>query len=352
MAIIQLSASDVDRFWAKVERGSLTECWEWQASRSSGYGNVRTMSGYQKAHRVSYFLHTGDQPGDRVIRHRCDNPPCCNPHHLEPGTQADNMQDMMERGRQGTGHVKLQPEDVIEIFTRYWRDWAKSGELAEEYGVTAGYIPYIARGDVWEEVLGPLARIRERSDRFNNKFTQEVVREICLRYCRDGLSTTEIAAIYDVAPTSVGNIFNGKTWGDATADIREKYPVNRSRWKILNAEAVRDIYIRHVVDGESQKTLAEEYGLSRTMITQIKTGRTWAAETADLRERYGASADQSRKLNAELAREIYIAAIQPGADCLEIAQEYGVKRELIYSIRSGQRWGKATADLRPGFYQV
>jgi hypothetical protein len=256
------------------------------------------------------------------------------------------MQDMMERGRQGTGHVKLQPEDVIDIFTRYWRDWAKSGELAEEYGVHLTYITHLARGKSWQEILSPLAHIREKSDRFNNKLTDEMVREICFRYCRDGLSTTKVGAIYDIAPETVGNIFNGKTWGDVTADIRAKYPVDRDRWKTVDASTAREIYIRHVIGGEQQKVLAVEYGIGRVTISNIKTGRIWAKETADLRALHREASDKSRKLTADLAREIYLASTRPGADCAEIALDYGVHRTVVYNIRSGAKWANATADLR------
>lgn len=34
-----------------------------------------------------------------MVRHSCDNPPCCNPAHLLVGTAAQNAQDMAERGR-------------------------------------------------------------------------------------------------------------------------------------------------------------------------------------------------------------------------------------------------------------
>jgi hypothetical protein len=35
--------------------------------------------------------------------HRCDNPPCCNPHpkHVIVGTPTENILDMYAKGRQG-----------------------------------------------------------------------------------------------------------------------------------------------------------------------------------------------------------------------------------------------------------
>ena len=51
------------------------------------------------AHRVSFKLATGKDPGQLVIRHLCDTPPCCTPDCFLPGTQADNVRDAIIRRR-------------------------------------------------------------------------------------------------------------------------------------------------------------------------------------------------------------------------------------------------------------
>lgn len=97
-----LSPADAARFLAKAPSGAPDECWEWTGEvNSRGYGRFTTWSGDVRtrhlAHRVAAHLAGLDVAG--LVRHRCDNPPCCNPGHLLPGTQSDNMRDAVERER-------------------------------------------------------------------------------------------------------------------------------------------------------------------------------------------------------------------------------------------------------------
>lgn len=87
-----------DRFWAKVDRGD--GCWRWTAGcDSSGYGSLKTGQTKVSAHRLSWQLHHGPVPPGQNVLHRCDNPRCVRPSHLFLGTQADNIADMLAKGR-------------------------------------------------------------------------------------------------------------------------------------------------------------------------------------------------------------------------------------------------------------
>jgi hypothetical protein len=94
----------------------------------------------------------GPIPDGQLIRHTCDNPPCCNPAHLLNGTTADNMRDMVRRRRHGG--EKLTPDDVRRI-----RDEpVKRGSvkaLAAEYGVHPQTITEIRAGRSRSDVAGP-----------------------------------------------------------------------------------------------------------------------------------------------------------------------------------------------------
>jgi len=96
-----------------MHSGSKDVCWEWLGAHGLGTrGEYRPRVVIQGrdyyVYRVVYQLYTGYilQKGD-VIRHQCDHPWCCNPYHMVIGTQADNVQDMLDRERIGLKHYQV-----------------------------------------------------------------------------------------------------------------------------------------------------------------------------------------------------------------------------------------------------
>lgn len=85
--------------WDVTESG----CWEWRGNRyPNGYGRYSFAKWGVKleyVHRLMYERYVGPIPEGLLIRHKCDNPPCSNPEHLDVGTVSDNSRDMVERGR-------------------------------------------------------------------------------------------------------------------------------------------------------------------------------------------------------------------------------------------------------------
>lgn len=102
-------------------------CWECtsHAKDKCGYTQLRKTVGSKgttvKLHRLVYEIEVEPIKEGNVVRHKCDNPSCFNPAHLEQGTQLDNARDMVDRGRRHdssgskNSRSKLSDRDVYEI---------------------------------------------------------------------------------------------------------------------------------------------------------------------------------------------------------------------------------------------
>jgi hypothetical protein len=119
-----------------------------------GYGSFSVGSASRSAHRFCYEYFHGRIPEGLVVRHRCDNPLCVNPWHLETGTHKDNMLDRVIRNRSSrgskNGNAKLTEDQVLDIF----HDDRLPTQISEDYGIDHTTVRNIKSGKNWTHLTG------------------------------------------------------------------------------------------------------------------------------------------------------------------------------------------------------
>jgi hypothetical protein len=141
------------RFEAKIYKTQT--CWIWTGALiPKGYGMIGKDGGRELAHRVAYELFIGPIPEGMFVLHRCDNRRCVNPKHLFLGTNTDNMQDMIAKGRarhirgEECSFAKLNAELVrsIRIDTRTCE------AIATELGLSATTVERARSRKTWRHI--------------------------------------------------------------------------------------------------------------------------------------------------------------------------------------------------------
>ena len=167
----------IARFFAKakladsVRPGMETPCLEWTAFCDwKGYGRFAPHIKMKSAHRVAWELEHGEIEGGLFVCHRCDNPGCVRVDHLFLGTNRDNVDDSLAKGRTAKGErngsrtrpdriargeeascVKLTESGVREIFKLRSEGW-KTRTLSCRFGVSTTQINRILRGAKWKHL--------------------------------------------------------------------------------------------------------------------------------------------------------------------------------------------------------
>jgi hypothetical protein len=134
-----------------------TGCWLWERSVSeAGYGTLTLKLISKYAHRLAWEVFRGPIPDGLSVLHKCDVRSCVNPDHLFLGTDRDNSDDKIAKGRdrhpgqlgeananakltkKAIGDIRSQPNENLRI-------------LAEKYGVSRQAIWKVRHGVGWKE---------------------------------------------------------------------------------------------------------------------------------------------------------------------------------------------------------
>lgn len=207
------------RFFSRFKVNDQTGCWEWLGTKNpNGYGVIGGKIGGKRlvppgtnmlVHRVSWLIHFGEIPEREgvhgtVVMHACDNRCCVNPAHLRLGAQADNVRDMIDKGRKVSGtpkgiahwrsSIKTQEDLDLILLTK-----GRTKELAERFGVA----------------VSTIKRLRTRhqpptEDR--SKFHNKPISQSMIDHIRSTPKGTRgLGKLYGVSKTTISKIRKGLT---------------------------------------------------------------------------------------------------------------------------------------------
>lgn len=133
-------------------------CREWTGycDPEFGYGSVAVDGRMEKAHRMSWVVANGrPAPPGKVVRHKCDNPPCIEPSHLVLGTQAENVADMFVRKRADRNAEQNNSArltwDSVRAIRAFHDEGASVRDLSSRFSVSKSQIRNVISYTHWKE---------------------------------------------------------------------------------------------------------------------------------------------------------------------------------------------------------
>jgi uncharacterized protein YerC len=328
---------DVAAFWAKVDRRGVDECWPWLAAlnRKTGHGRCRLGGQPMRAHQAVWQITRGSRlAAGLVVRHLCNNPPCCNPAHLASGTPAENNADRMAHNGYAR-HVR-EPWRAA----RRWAMGPAPRPLRER--LLRGFDVI---GECWIWRGGSVGRRDRRAIKVAGKSVavHRASYETFVGPIPPGamiLHSCDNSACMNPAHLRPGthqqNMDDMRTRGRAAKGTRNHFGRTKFAGEANGRSKLTEEAARAIHAGAPTRDIIARWGVSRGTVSHVRVGRTWA-HVGPSRPRDGGQAMGERSPNARLT-ERAVRKIRAGARTRDIMAEYGVSRQAVSRVRRGLAW--------------
>lgn len=315
---IQYTPEIIERFYAKVSKTPTEQgCLEWLGGcNRGGYGIFCIGKERFLAHRFAWILANGPIPAGLVIRHMCHNSRCTNPAHLQTGTQADNVADMMRSGRHNNAPSTyvhpIRPTESERFYAKVSKTPTETGCLEWTASCSGGGYGKILFGGrvvdahrvAWILANGPVpdgmwilhschnrlccnpAHLRAGTPSENEQdmtnagrrghvtLTEAQVLEIRSEKYADW-SLKDIAALFGVSGTNIGSILGRESWRhlDNSADAPSRIRRHRGERRTLPKRKPRPAPKVKVRKGKTRGTAHFKAKFTDEQVLEIRSGK-------------------------------------------------------------------------------
>lgn len=254
--------------------------------------------------------------------------------NLEWATPSENIRHAFDTGLHKAPQGADRPQaKLTNGQVRYIRDNIENlntVELAKIFGVTSSVISAVQLGKTYKNVGG---KIRQEYISLQcEKNTQAKLTTKQVRFIRDNLdnlSTYELAKIFGVSATTIGNVQTGKTYKNAGGRIRQ--PINYQGEGSPNAKLTNEqaLYIRDNPKKINMVELAKLFGVTVSTISDVQIGKSYITAGGKIRQ-----FQKRLRLNDESRAKIRAEYVKGSKEfgCHGLAKKYGVNPSTICDI--------------------
>lgn len=262
--IPELSAEDIQRFFSYIDKKDLSQCWIWQKSLTKdGYGKFYIGKERYPAHRISYYIHYGQPPVDRVLDHIC--------HDLKCTIQTNLTKELCLHRRcvNPTHLVSTSFGENASRTNKFTQIYCNNRHLRTEENTRVN-----SNGSIRCKTCEKETAIRNHERRTqrrhelktNNSMTikkldQEQASLIRELFNKGNVTKAELARQFQITDSSVRAILDNKVY------------IGNSKPKI-NETIATQIRI-DFINGMNRQDLKTKYNLSQTGIADVIMNRSW-----------------------------------------------------------------------------